>query len=137
MKVRAVVCAALIVLASGPATSSPAGFDRPVRVGGDPDLDACSSVARVIGLNPRGDNFLAVKSGPDLRATRIDKLGPNARVLVCDSTRDGTWSGIVYDGGGSASSRCGVFTPIAVARPYRGPCQSGWVSSKYLKIIAG
>lgn len=137
MKAGVAVSGVLILLSSAPAISSPANYDRPVRAGGDADFDACSSVAKVVGLNPRGDNFLAVKSGPDLRARRIDKLGPKALVFVCDNARDNAWTGIVYDGGGELCGRCGVTSPIARARPYRGPCQSGWVASKYLKIVAG
>lgn len=136
MRLRASACC-LLMLAGTPALAAPASYDRAVRVGGEAEYDACGSVARVVGLNPRGDNFLAVKSGPDLRARRTDKLGPEAMVFVCDSTRDGAWTGIVYDPSGEISGRCGVTSPIASARPYRGPCQSGWVATKYLKIVAG
>ena len=39
----------------------------PVTYGGQEDLDACSSMGEVKGLNPQGDNFLSVRSGPASR----------------------------------------------------------------------
>lgn len=103
MKVRATVCGALTLLSGVPAIAAPAGYDRPVRVGGEAELDACGSVAKVVGLNPRGDNFLAVKSGPDLRARRTDKLGPGALVYVC-ATAPGTARGRAWFT--KAAARC-------------------------------
>src|SRR3954449_12304238 len=46
----------------------------PVIIGGDAGYDACSSNGVVVGLDPNGDGFLAVKSGPGLSYPRIDKL---------------------------------------------------------------
>jgi hypothetical protein len=117
--------------------SVPDTLVRPVKIGGDEMLDACGGNSIVVGLNPRGDNFLAVKAGPSLNAKRIDKLGPNTEVYLCEQTADGAWSGIVYDGSGKWTARCGVTSAVATRRSYTGPCQSGWVSSKYLELIAG
>ena len=110
---------------------------RPVKYGGSDVTDACAANSIVVGLNPDGDNFLAVKAKPSLKSKRIDKLGPNAEVYPCDSTDDGQWIGIVYDGDGKWTARCGVTSPVARRRSYDGPCQSGWVSAKYLELVAG
>ena len=112
-------------------------FSRPVKIGGDATFDACGGNSIVVGLNPKGDNFLAVKAGPSLKAKRIDKLGPSTEVYLCEQTADGAWSGIVYDASGKWTARCGVMSTVATRRSYTGPCQSGWVSSKYLELIAG
>ena len=45
------------------------------------------------------------------------------------------WAGIVY--GPRASTGCNVESPIPRVRAYRGPCRSGWVSSRYVTPIAG
>jgi len=109
---------------------------RPVQIGLDgPQFDACGSNGRVVGLNPNGDNFLAVKSSPSLSARRTDKLGPGQEVHVCDTV--GEWHSIVYEPSGGPSARCGVTSPVEAPRAYSGPCQSGWVFAKYIDIYAG
>lgn len=102
-----------------------------------PNLNACSSNAKTIGLNPQGDNFLAVKAAPRIDARRLDKLGPNAELYVCDQSKDGKWLGVVYESDGRPSANCGVTSAVPTARPYSGRCQSGWVYSKYIDVSAG
>ena len=113
-------------------TSSTAVFaaDRQV-VLNDTGEDACST-GQVAGLDPNGDNFLAVRSGPGTRNRQIDTLHTGDLVAVCDQS--GQWYGVVYGG-----SECVGGSPEAVTQngPYRGPCASGWVFSKYVPIIAG
>jgi hypothetical protein len=118
-------------------SESISNLSTPVRYGGEDVLDACAANSIVVSLNPHGDNFLAVKAGPSLKAKRIDKLGPAAEVYPCDSSADGQWVGIVYDGDGKWTARCGVTSAVTPRQRYKGPCQSGWVSAKYLKLIAG
>lgn len=108
-----------------------------VRYGGSAVTDGCPSNSIVVGLNPEGDNFLAVKAKPSLASARIDKLGPGAEVYHCDTSPNGKWIGIVYDGDGKWTGRCGVTSPVFRRKPYQGPCQSGWVSSKYIELVAG
>jgi hypothetical protein len=127
-----------LVLAMGAATlaaTSPSG-DVPVRIGGIEDLDACPSNAQVSGLNPRGDNFLSVRSRPSIAGRELDRLRPGAEAWACDETRNGEWTGIVYSPPGKDVD-CGVGTPAPRRMAYRGPCRSGWVASRYLTIIAG
>ena len=112
-------------------------LSRPVTIGGEAMFDACGGNSIVVGLNPKGANFLAVKAGPSLKAKRTDKIGPNTEVYLCEETADGAWSGIVYDGSGKWTARCGVTSAVATRRSYTGPCLSGWVSSKYLELVAG
>jgi hypothetical protein len=127
---------AALVFSSIAIAASAATPDRPVRIGlaGD-DLDACLSLGEVRGLNPRGDNFLAVRAAPDPRATMKARLGPGRRVNVCEEA--GAWLGIVYDPAPGGDRDCGVGSPVSAPRPYRGPCASGWVSARYVTIIAG
>jgi hypothetical protein len=111
---------------------------QPVIIGlGGPNLDACGSNARVVGLNPHGDNFLAVKSAPRMDAPRIDKLGPDFEVYVCQKSKDGKWAGVVYEPDGQPSANCRVTGPADRPQPYSGRCQSGWVYSKYIDVYAG
>jgi len=60
-----------------------------------------------------------------------------ARFFVCNRSLDQKWFGIVYDKGGALSPACGVSEPADTRHDYAGPCQSGWVQSAYVKLIAG
>jgi len=62
----------------------------------------------VTGLNPNGDNWLALKSGPDLKATRLCKLPPETPLTLLSC--NGEWMRVLLDDG-----------------------QEGWVYSKYVK----
>ena len=49
---------------------------------------------------------------------------------------DRVWSDVVVSDG-ALSQACGVSEPANVRHAYAGPCQSGWVQSAYVKLIAG
>ncbi len=106
---------------------------RPVLVGGEAQLDACGAVGQVTGLDPNGDNFLSVRTGPGVEFQRIDRLGPNQLVTLCDNA--GNWHGVVYTL--EPGIDCGVSSPQSNRAPYAGPCKSGWVYARYVTLIAG
>lgn len=108
----------------------------PVMVGGEEDLDACGSVGVVSGLAPRGDGFLAVRTGANASYKLVDKLLEGQQVLMCSTSADGKWYGIVY-APENKDLDCGVSSPISPAQPYQGKCKSGWVSGRWIKQIAG
>ena len=126
--------AILTLLAAPAAAHAP---DRPVRVGlaGD-DLDACLSDGMVANLDPRGDNFLAVRAAPGPRARMLARLGPQHPVQVCEEAPGG-WLGIVYGPSATDRTDCGTGSPVPRPRAYRGPCRSGWVAARYISIVAG
>jgi hypothetical protein len=149
----ALVAAATLVLAGAPdraaASRTPGGYVErivrptapatgavPVTVGANgPELDACSSSGRPKGLNPRGDNFLAVKAGPSLAAARTDRLRPGQPFFICGER--GGWTAIVYAPGENLPARCGVSWPAPRPKAYAGPCRSGWVFSRYVEWVSG
>ncbi len=106
-------------------------LDRPVMVGGRADVDACSGTGSVVGLNPQGDNFLAVRSGPSANFNKLDELYTDDIVYLCDVA--GKWLGVVYT---SDDTECGIFTPWPRAKSYTGPCRVGWVFRKYVRPLA-
>ncbi len=136
MVIRQVMFAisALALVAAGPA--APVRPDRPVMIGAQPERDACPSLAQVAGLNPRGDNFLSVRALPAAQSRELTRLRGDANIWACDETADGSWTGVVFAPRGS-SIDCGVGSHIARRQAYRGPCTSGWVSSRFLTIVAG
>lgn len=107
---------------------------RPVMVGGDPEFDACGSMGMVSGLKPGGDGFLALRAGPSSQAALLDKLYTGEIVYICDAV--GGWYGVVVVPA-NPERQCGVSSPIMPQQPYNGPCESGWVSSKWIEVTAG
>jgi hypothetical protein len=146
VSLRRLAPAVLAALALGAAAVP----DRPIRIGSaGADLDACPSVGQVSGTNPRGDHFLNVRSAPSTSARVLHRLKPDATVIICETSADGKWFGVIYadmailgvseedalDAGPGAD--CGISSPVAKPRAYRGPCKSGWVSARFVTIIAG
>ncbi|ADV46210.1 hypothetical protein [Nitratifractor salsuginis] len=74
----------------------------------------------VTGLNPYGDNYLAVRSGPGSRYYMQDTLHNGDRVLVCGYA--GAWRRIFY---GQGCSLNGAGEPS-------GYCRNGWAYGRYL-----
>ncbi len=125
----------VLALLSGSTVSGAASNGRPVIIGPEPDLDACLSMGEVTGLDPNGDGFLAVRSGPGSDYPLLEKLYEGQSVFICDTTAGDKWYGIVYSRRNDAD--CGVGSPLAHPQPYRGPCKSGWVSARWVKVTAG
>lgn len=107
----------------------------PVQFGAIAELDACGSQGEVRGLNPKGDNFLAVREGPGTDYAKIDEIHEGQWIILCEEAEKGAWFGIVYDPTGKLD--CGTGSPIPEKRVYDGPCKSGWVSSKFITMLAG
>lgn len=80
--------------------------------GGDGQAAWCAS-SIVAGLDPQGDGFLAVRSGPGTEYRKIDELHNGDIVSTCDAR--GPWIAIIY-----------------------GPSKrKGWVHGRWLKDLAG
>jgi hypothetical protein len=124
----------LTVLATAQAQQPTRRIDVPVMVGGSGESDGCTSLGQIVGLDPNGDGFLSVRSGPGGKPYReIDRLYNGNRVFVCHNK--GPWLTVVY--GNSPDGTCGVSTPWPVRQPYTGPCRFGWIHSRYVEIVAG
>ena len=122
--------------AKPPTTASMPVMSMPVMVGGQVELDACTSIGR-----SNGAVIVRVAPRPTARAT--DTLAQAHLIWICAQRGESNWYGIVY--GPIAQSRsatglppsCGVDAPVATSRAYRGPCKSGWVPRASLTMIAG
>ncbi|WP_456431021.1 hypothetical protein [Nitratifractor sp.] len=80
---------------------------------------AACHVEIVRGLNPFGDNYLAVRSGPGSGYYMKEALHNGDRVFVCGY--NGRWKSIVYGRG----------CTLSYGSP-SGYCRSGWAYGKYL-----
>lgn len=123
-------CLSLCLTGTAPASAEET---VPVMVGGEATLDACGTLGAVTGLDPQGDNTLTVRNGPGTRYAAIDFLPPDRKVWICDQT--GEWFAVVYAADGQ--TECNVSSPQAERAVYDGPCSAGWVSGRYVTILAG
>ncbi len=106
---------------------------KPIILGGDRTLDACSSTGVVIDLDPAKSGFLSVRAGPGLQFAELDRILSRQELWLCRES--GPWYGVVY--GKDAGEQCGVSTSWPVRKPYAGPCRAGWVHSRYVRLRAG
>ncbi len=117
-----------------PVNRATSGGDRPVMVGEDPGFDACRAVGVVSGLKPGGDGFLALRSGPSTNARLIGKLHEGDVVILCDYVTG--WQGVVV-APSNPQIDCDSSSPVTSHQPYNGPCKAGWVSERFITLIAG
>lgn len=138
--------------------AEPSPTARAVNIGeGGTRFAACQGRGRVGNL--RGGK-LAVRDAPFDDAKQIGELTEDAHVFICTRSLDQQWLGVVVaseDGmkpvaatpapsEGSEpndapatpapSVDCGVTAPVRGKRPYAGPCQSGWVESTFVAVVA-
>lgn len=119
---------------------------RPVMIGEDgPRLDACGALGQVVQAGAGG---LALRAAPFADACEIERLHNGDRAYVCTRSIDQKWLGVVVqpatpianeagnESGGDPVD-CGVSSPVERKTAYDGPCVSGWVSSAYIRLIAG
>ena len=132
VRIAGVVLLALLIAASAALAKAPPE-PIPVQVGEIPDLDACLSWGEVAGLR---HSLLAVRDGPGIHFRQVDELDNGHGLHLCDSTADGDWIGVVYAPAGEDVD-CGVSSPVSGRHPYAGPCRSGWVHMKWVRVIAG
>jgi hypothetical protein len=111
---------------------------QPVRIGeGGPAFEACNSLGRVVNLSPSGETYLPVRAAPFTEADEQMRLGEGAQLHVCTRSIDQRWLGVVVAPPEAPETDCGVSAPVASPRAYAGPCKSGWVSSAFIRLIAG
>jgi hypothetical protein len=136
MMARGILLAATIATMPAIAVAQ-AKIDVPILLGGSEDVDACEGGGVIVGLNPRGDGFLSVRSGPAGRYSELDRLYNGNIVHICGYR--GAWMAVIYpaDGTPANGTNCGTGRPWPTRQVYTGPCKYGWVSSRYVKGIAG
>ncbi len=95
-------------------------------------FDTCGSNGVVEGLNPHGDGFLAVRTGPGTAFEQIDSVYNGQQLFICAS--EGDWFQVIYT---DYPVDCGVSTPGVNLRAYTGPCSKGWVHGNWVRGWAG
>ena len=77
---------------------------------------------------------VGIPAAYNIRAHRIDKIFNGQKLWICEESKDGKWLGVVYPS--NQKQDCGVSSPIKKQKSYDGPCKAGWVSKKYITILA-
>ena len=98
-----------------------------IEQGGDGHVATCAS-STVVGLDPKGDGFLAVRSGPGSQYRKLAELHNGDVVYEFD--HKGPWRGVVY--GETQGDECASMKTRPVTNP-----KKGWVHSKWLQDLAG
>mgnify|MGYP003579286920 CR=1 FL=1 len=107
----------------------------PVRIGQlGPSFPACGAAGRARNVGTGAS--LAVRAAPFDTGEETGAVPSGGRFFVCSRSHDQKWFGIVYGENGT-SGGCGVSGPVTSRRDYEGPCRSGWVSSAFVRLIAG
>ena len=114
-----------------PASITASEGQVPVVIEAKPGSGAACGTGVVFDLDPHGDGFLAVKSGPGLKFPRIDKLYNGGQVSLC--AQSGPWYGIVYT---KEAQNCNVDRAWPLSEPYTGPCRYGWAHGRWIKPVA-
>ncbi|MEA3389506.1 hypothetical protein [Sphingobium sp. CCH11-B1] len=123
-----------------PESRMDAPVSRPVTIGEDgPRLDACGALGQITRVGGQG---LSLRSAPFADAKELARLEEGRRTWICTRSLDQKWLGVVVQpvprvGPTDDAADCGVSTPVDRKQPYAGPCPSGWVSSAYVRLIAG
>ena len=129
------IATAMALLLPHAAISRSTRIDVPVMIKAYPEGDACGS-GEIVGLDPKGDGFLSVRSGPGgSQYTEIDRLYNGDQVYICGDK--GPWQAIVYSPDRALGATCGVTKNWSTDQAYTGPCRQGWIHSRYLKATAG
>ena len=102
------------------------------------------AVAKVEGLKKGGDGYVSVRVAPSTRAREVDRLTEGTFLIrtFAERTDAGTrFVGVIYDPDGKSDrpmmETCGIpEAPPYSLGPYKGPCKSGWVALRFVKILA-
>jgi hypothetical protein len=132
----------------------PVAYDRNAALGNSADSDTVNPAPTAVRVGELGPSFAAcsaagttrhveaaaplpVRSAPFDNAAQTGGIPPGGRFFVCTRSLDEKWFGIVYDKGGRLDESCGVSDPAPARHDYVGPCESGWVSTPFVRLVAG
>lgn len=135
IKISAACAAALAsIFVASPSFAQEPGRkpEVPIIIQADPGFDACGANGVIEGLDPGGDGFLAVRSGPGAKYRELDRLYNGEQVYLCGER--GKWYGVVYS---KRRQDCNVTTAWVSTQAYTGPCKSGWVYKNWVRLWAG
>ena len=130
---------ALLLLSVTGLMASPVLAQPRYTMGNDPvtlsprdGLDSCSTGV-IADQGPEG--AVNVYGGPSGDLDAYDNLTGGHPIWICETDIDGQWTGIVYSN--VPDQDCEVSSPVAEDTDYMGPCESGWIVSDAVEMLAG
>lgn len=105
-------------------------------------IENSALLAEVSGLKSAPGSFLSVRAGPGVAYREIDRLKAGRKLVPLSP--DFEWMGVVYGEARLTSAEeiaaaCGLDEAAAASAPdsapYAGPCKSGWVNRKWVKML--
>ena len=127
-------CAAAVALMTGSLVQAQPQFtggNRPVMLKPADGLDPCS-LGSITGAD---DGAIMVFPGDTTALEAVDFLSDGEKVWLCDGDEGSDMVGIVYSP--NPAMDCEVGSPVTEEQMYTGPCQSGWIKSEWVKVLAG
>lgn len=108
------------------------GTGVPVTIGGDEPTEGCAGTSTVSVRS----GTLNLRSGPGTGYAVVARLAAGQSVSVCERRPNG-WVGVVVNRNVPGARDCGLSDAGPRRKAYGGPCESGWVLQKYLRLRAG
>lgn len=133
-RVMRIVCAttaSLCLWHGSLAAAQPAS--RRVLVGGAASDEGCAGTATVAVSE---GSTLNLRTGPATTYPVAARLSPGQGVSICQRSGAG-WVGVVVHKRVRGTGDCRLSDAGPRARPYAGPCESGWVKEEFLRLLAG
>ena len=101
------------------------------------------ALAQITGLRKGGDGFVSVRAAPSVKADERGRLTQDTFVIVVLPKDWDTvdFVGVLYKPDGDVDAPLMEQCRLPEAPPYfdgvyKGPCKSGWVSKRFVKILA-
>jgi len=101
------------------------------------------AVAEIVGLRKGGDGFVSVRAAPSTQAAEIGRLDQGARIItvLLVGWEAASFVGVIYAPEGTADTPLMEVCGLPEAPPYfdgtyTGPCRSGWVAKRFVRVLA-
>ncbi|WP_324134644.1 hypothetical protein [Bosea sp. (in: a-proteobacteria)] len=101
------------------------------------------AVAEIFGLRKGGDGFVSVRSAPSTKAAELGRLVQGERVIgvLQKDWNSASFVGVIYLPDAQADTAMMEACRLPEAPPYfdgtyTGPCRSGWVARRFVRVLA-
>ncbi len=101
------------------------------------------AVAEIFGLRKGGDGFVSVRSAPSTKAAELGRLVQGERVIgvLQKDWSSASFVGIIYLPDAHVDTPLMEACRLPEAPPYfdgtyTGPCRSGWVARRFVRVLA-
>lgn len=102
------------------------------------------AIAHIIGLKKGGDGFVSVRAAPSTKAAELDRLKNDDFVIAVIGSVDwdtASFIPVIYDPADAPGKPTMEVCRLPESPPYfegtyQGPCKSGWVSKRFVEVMA-